>query len=287
MEPVFNKLETTRYGPFLYNVNDRYVGKSYAAYGEWKENEVALFRRFLREGQVALDIGANIGQHTLVFAQIVGHQGAVLAFEPQRLFFQTLCANMALNQVVRAYCRHAAVGAASGFLPVPVRVPWIENFNYSALMLNGPLEQDTEPVEVVSIDQLALCRCDFMKVETVGMEREVLAGAVRTIRELRPILYVENDVIGYASIGGNIVRGDNDARSLALIAQLQSLGYDLYWHVAPFFNPDNFKRQSVNIFGAMASVNMLGLPRERGYTGEGLEVVRPDVPRPSRPSSLG
>jgi FkbM family methyltransferase len=287
MEPAFNKLEPTRYGPFLYNVNDRYVGQSYAAYGEWKENEIALFRRFVRDGQVVLDIGANIGQHTLFFAQTVGHQGAVLAFEPQRLFYQTLCANMALNQVVRAYCHHAAVGFASGRLPVPVRVPWLPNFNYSALILHGPEEPDTELVELLCIDDLALRRCDFMKVETVGMEREVLAGAVRTIRDLRPVLYVENDVIGYAAGGGNVLREDNDARSLALIAQLRDLGYDLYWHVAPFFNPANFKRHAVNIFGALASVNMLGLPRERGLSGEGLEPVQPDKPRPSRPSVIG
>jgi len=232
-----------------------------------------------------LDVGANIGQHTLFFAQTVGHQGAVLAFEPQRLFYQTLCANMALNQVVRAYCRHAAVGAKPGSLQVPVRAPWLENYNFSALLLHGPQESDTEEVEMLCIDQLGLSRCDFIKIETVGMEREALSGALRTIRELRPILYVENDVIGYAAQSGNVLREDNDTRSLSLIAQLANLDYELFWHVSPFFNQDNFKRNPINIFGDLASVNMLCLPREKKISGQGLEEVRPGRPRPSRPAA--
>ncbi len=286
LAPAFNRLETARYGPFLYNINDKYVGRSYSSYGEWKENEVALFRRFIRNGQVVLDIGANIGQHTVFFAQAVEHDGAVLAFEPQRLFYQTLCANMALNNVARAYCRHAAVGASPGSLEVPVRAPWLADFNYSALILHGAEESNTETVELVTVDGLQLRKCDFIKIETVGMEIQVLEGAFATIRKLRPVLYVENDVIGYAVKDGNVLRADNETRSLALIALLRGLGYDLYWHVAPFFNPANFKGSRENIFGGLASVNMLCCPKGGGFSGEGLEAVAPNQARPSRVVSL-
>lgn len=224
MDPQFNKLAPSRYGLFVYNVNDRYVGKSYDAYGEWKENEVKLFRNFVRDGMVVLDIGANIGQHTLFFAQTVGHQGSVLAFEPQRLFYQTMCANMALNHVAKAYCHNVAVGEKSGKIDVPVRVPWLKDFNFSALPLQGVTYDNCEPIDMICIDQLNLSKCHFMKIEVVGMELAVLKGATDTIRRLRPVLYVENDTIGYLTDEKkNVVREDNKERSRNLIGYLDAL----------------------------------------------------------------
>ncbi|TFG83046.1 MAG: FkbM family methyltransferase, partial [Chromatiales bacterium] len=55
------------------------------------------------------DIGANIGTHTLALARLVGQQGLVFAFEPQRIVFQTLCANMALNSLDNVHCINSAV----------------------------------------------------------------------------------------------------------------------------------------------------------------------------------
>jgi hypothetical protein len=93
----FNRLKACRYGTLLYNINDRYIGQALDLYGEYSEGEVVLFRRIVRPGDIVLDVGANLGAHTIFFSTAVGPRGAVLAFEPQRLVFQALCANMALN----------------------------------------------------------------------------------------------------------------------------------------------------------------------------------------------
>ena len=55
--------------------------------------------RSIQPGDVVIEVGANIGPHTVFLAQHVGPQGLVLAFEPQRILFQTLCANLALNSI--------------------------------------------------------------------------------------------------------------------------------------------------------------------------------------------
>ena len=110
----FNRFKACRHGTMLYNVNDAYVGKSFELYGEFSQGETELFGQILEPGNIVLEVGANIGAHTLFLAKAVGPQGAVLAFEPQRVVFQTLCANMALNSITNVRCQQAALGRGAG-----------------------------------------------------------------------------------------------------------------------------------------------------------------------------
>src|SRR5579862_896137 len=97
--PDFNRLKDCRHGRMLFNVNDQYVGRSLDLYGEYSEGEIDFFKQVVQPGDTVLEIGANIGSHTVFFAKAVGREGTVQAFEPQRLIFQTLCANIALNNL--------------------------------------------------------------------------------------------------------------------------------------------------------------------------------------------
>src|SRR4030081_2137189 len=65
-----NRVIRARYGYMLYNKNDTVVGPAIEAYGEYLEAEVAIFRQALRPGDVAVDVGANIGAHTLAMARL-------------------------------------------------------------------------------------------------------------------------------------------------------------------------------------------------------------------------
>src|ERR1700742_1039122 len=112
----FNHLKQARYGTLLYNINDLYVGRSIDLYGEFSQLEVVLFDQIIRPGDFIVDAGANIGSHTLFFARKVGPTGHVLAFEPQRIVFQTLCANMALNSIVNVECFQQGLSDQPGTL---------------------------------------------------------------------------------------------------------------------------------------------------------------------------
>lgn len=238
-------LRQCRHGPMLFNRRDMYIGRSLDAYGEYSEAEVIVFRQILWPGAVVLEAGANIGALTVPLARIVGELGHVVAFEPQRLQFHILCANLALNGLYNVFAYQQGVGRAPGEVRVPVLLP-DQAVNFGGVSLEP--NQQGEPVEIVTIDSLRLKGLSLLKADVEGMEQAVLEGARETIARLRPALYVECD------------RRD---RTPALIAYIQSFNYRAFWHAPMFFNPENFAGNSRNVFGNTASANLLALPAER------------------------
>ncbi len=260
MTSGFNKLAECRHGRMLFNGNDMFVGRSLDLYGEFSETEARLFGQMVRPGDVVVEVGANLGALTLPIARLVGPQGMVVAYEPQRLVFQTLCANMALNSVTQAVCRQEAVGDAPGTLMVPQLNPSVVQ-NFGGLELGQA--QQGESVPIVRLDDRPLPRCRLRKVDVEGMERAVLLGATETIRTHRPFLYVEND---------------RQEKSADLLRTIAEFGYTIYPDTPPLYNPDNFRKNPENVFGNIASFNLLGVPPGNPIAIQGSEpIVVPDA----------
>lgn len=238
------RLKQCRHGAFLYNIHDKFIGRSLDQYGEFSAGEAAMFAQILRPGMVAMDIGANIGVHTVFMAQAVGSGGAVFAFEPQRVVFQMLSANIALNGLVNVMTWQAAVGAEAGDIFVPP-IRYDQEGNFGGVALGG--HDRGEKVPVMVLDAMPFRACHFIKIDVEGMEAQVLEGGRQMIARLRPILYVEND---------------RREKSKALIETLFAMDYRLYWHNTPLFNPNNFFANSENLFGNIVSRNMLCVPKE-------------------------
>jgi FkbM family methyltransferase len=232
-----------RHGTMMYLRNDVYIGRSLNDYGEYSEPEVDLFRQFLKPGDVALDVGANIGAHTIPMAQIVGPSGLVYAFEPQRIVFQILCGNIALNELGNVEALQKGAGQSSDRNRIAALDYGARN-NYGGLSIGG---DRGEKVEIIAIDELALSKVGLIKIDIEGMELEAVRGAKTTIERCRPVLYVEND---------------RAEKSTELVSQLLEYGYRLWWHVVPLFSKTNFLGNPTNAFGSVGSFNMLGLPKE-------------------------
>ncbi len=257
-EVAFCRVKECRHGRLAYNVNDLYVGRSLDLYGEYNEGRNQLFGKLLRVGDVAIDVGAFVGAHTVFLAQKVGDEGAVVAFEPQRLGFQMLCASVSLNSLVNVYALHAAAGARSGQVVVPP-MDYRKLNTFAGLSIGTAREGESVPLS--AIDVLDLQRCRLIKVSAEGMEVDVLRGAADTIRRHKPVLFVENYL---------------KERSRALIEHMMGLGYRLYWSLEPMFNPDNFAGRKDNVFADVVSVGMLGLPPGDPMVVEGRQIQSAD-----------
>src|SRR6266850_1982257 len=65
--------------------------------GAFERSAISTYRRLIPPAAVVLDIGANVGAHTLHLARAVGEDGRVYAFEPTVYAFDKLQRNLALN----------------------------------------------------------------------------------------------------------------------------------------------------------------------------------------------
>lgn len=259
--PGFNKLVKGRYGYFLYNENDIYVGRAMRDYGEYSEFELNFLRQIVRAGDGVVEVGANIGSHTVPLAQLVGKAGRVVAIEAQRVVFQTLCANLALNSIVNVDALHAAAGAAPGVLAIP-DIDYAREANFGGVSVNKFASGRKVPVVTLD-DAIDIPRLKLIKIDVEGMEGEVLTGTRKLIEAHKPFLYVENDRV---------------EQSPALIRQLMDYGYRLWWHMPPLFNPKNFLANAVDSHPGMKSVNVFAAHRsvDLKHTG-GQEIIDPEA----------
>lgn len=238
-----NVLLECRHGRMLCNRHDIYVGRSLLMYGEFSELESVVLRQLVRPGDFVVEVGANIGAHSVALARTVGPSGRLMALEPQRVVHQLLCANVALNDLTNVQCVHAAAGAAPGEIRVP-HIDYARDNNFGGLSLGTYAEGELVPV--VALDDLRLSTVHLLKIDVEGMEMDVLRGALQTIRRDRPAIYIEND---------------REEHAAGLIRMLDAEGYAMYWHTPPLFNPDNYFGVPDNVFGDIVSRNMVCFSR--------------------------
>jgi len=241
----FNELAVCRSGPMVFNRHDIWIGRALLNYGEYSFEEILLARSLLKPGATIVEAGANIGAHTVELSRVAGPNGVVHAFEPQRLVFQTLCANLALNQCKNVHAYPLAVGERAGRGMMPFLDPSV-----AANIGGATLVENTrgEAVDVVAIDQLNLSSCHFFKADVEGMEVQAVRGALSTIEKYRPFLYLEDD------------RKENHA---ALVEMVGGLDYKMYWHLPMMVGDDCARIEGAEEIEKIMSSNLLCAPRER------------------------
>ncbi|KAL7470094.1 hypothetical protein ACHAXS_010324 [Conticribra weissflogii] len=218
--------------------------------GEWSQAEVSLISTFVKESDIVVDVGANIGAMTLPFSKMVGPSGKVLAFEPQRILSQALSANLALNEVRNTAVYHAGIGDGTEPLDVP-EVIYSEDANFGGISLLFDWKgkgASVEKVPQLTLDNIFIDQCpSFIKIDVEGMELTVLNGASRILQQCRPIVYIEN----------NCKKTSRD-----IITKFTNAGYLCHWQVNPYFNENNVKTNKSNIFGEAISINMICFSKE-------------------------
>lgn len=239
----------TRYGWMSYYADDQYIGACLEYYGEYSEAEPLLWRKFLRNGDCALDIGANIGVFTLALECIVGPSGVVHAFEAHPENFNLLRANCHGHPNIKPW--HVAIGEEPSIIRV-APLAQAGHHNYGGLELDPDRTHGTS-VPVTSIDLMLKVIHDdspvnFMKIDVEGWEITVIRGAMQTIQRDRPIMYVEN----------NRPRVAQELKTL-----LESIEYVSFQHNPRLVSKDNFKQKRIGRHANIGSMNALCVPAER------------------------
>jgi FkbM family methyltransferase len=191
--------------------------KGYWFYGKHREkNEMVSLKRLVRPSDTVFDIGAHIGYVALFFARLAPY-GRVHSFEPGSNNLPYLRRNVAskpnitvVESAVGDQCGTALFGLEDLSGQNNSLDQSLEALRYTAAAAFVVPHIHREPVTVTTVDRYCMdtgVRPQLMKIDVEGSERDVLAGAERTLASARPILMVEvsqnpRDVMGLILAAG-------------------------------------------------------------------------------------
>lgn len=158
---------------------------------DWEPNVSNWIRSNLKEGDFAIDVGANIGWFTLLMAKAVGESGLVYAFEPELSFYNRLEQHVRNNNLQRVCLRREAVGDYNdiGYLIKNIG-PYFSSARTVKDIPTGDIR--FQKVEVVTLDYFwHQKRLDLIKIDVDGFEMRILKGAEQTIKKFWPKIVME------------------------------------------------------------------------------------------------
>lgn len=167
----------------------------------WNPDEYRAFRAAVRPGTTVLDVGANVGAYTLVFATWVGEHGRVFAFEPAPDSCEGLRAHVALNGFEdRVTIVEAAVSGSAGRAPFAIH----PSGGASSLALGSVANATQISVPTDTID--GVCKAygllpAVIKIDVEGAELDVLKGARNVLALPGLAVFVEFHPAAWRSAG--------------------------------------------------------------------------------------
>ncbi len=163
----------------------------------YERSTLSASRRLIKEGQIVLDVGANIGTHALQFARLVGPTGHVYAFEPTAFAFAKLRRHLELNPELadRVTPMQWMLTDDTRLLPSKTFSSWpLVHTDEVHPQHRGQLKT-TAGARAVQLDEWIAAACisdiDVLKLDVDGYECAVLRGAKETLRRYRPTLLIE------------------------------------------------------------------------------------------------
>ena len=169
--------------------------------GAFEPGTVRQYRKYIRPGSVVLDVGANIGAHTLPLADCVGKTGKVIAFEPTDFAIGKLSANCKRNPIlaerIQAYQVMLVSRQNAGLTKTPALYSsWpLESHSPELHHLHGGRLMPTLGAKSQTLDDFlnkgGFSRVDFIKLDIDGHECDMLLGAKETISRYRPEIIME------------------------------------------------------------------------------------------------
>lgn len=166
------------------------------------------YSKFLKDGSNVLDIGANKGEHTMEFVDLIGKDGTVIAFEPIPEMYERL--NRIFSPFNNVLCLEMALGSedkTSQFVKATHTTGHVAESGIKQRIYNDPDNMTIEniDVEIRTLDSLDIKKkIDYIKIDTEGGEIDILNGARELINRDRPIISVEYGSPSYSVYGYTI-----------------------------------------------------------------------------------
>ena len=201
------------------------LGLSSLLYGTFEKAELEFVGRYLKPGDVAFDIGANIGVFSAVIGLATAGGGRAIAFEPVPSNAARLKENLERNKLINVDIQTIALGSSEAELEIHLA----EDAAYHSF---GPIEKPFRSVRTLKVPvrrldnvwrEIGAPAVRFVKIDVEGAEEEVLKGAQEFLTTCRPVVLIEANSSEYLE---------------RLLQQFRLLGFDCFKPRA--FVPHNY-----------------------------------------------
>ena len=148
------------------------------------------YSELLNEGNIVLDIGANVGIFSLLGAKIVGKTGKIYAFEPSQLTYDALLENINLNKATNIFPQKLALSNTEGTIHLGDSED--DALNFIDVKDENP---KGEVVEMLTLDNWLklnqIFKVDFIKIDIEGAEYLCFQGAIEMFKNTPPTIIME------------------------------------------------------------------------------------------------
>lgn len=178
-------------GKYFVLNNDTGVSRALSSTRQYQPTILKACLAEISQGDVVLDLGANLGTFTVPFAKAV-RSGTVHAFEPQRVIFQLLCANVFINGLPNVWTHN--VGLSDSNRSSKIKTKYRADYTYFDKM---PFSQCTvsdevgEAIELRTLDSYGFEKIDLIKIDVELHELQCIQGAMETLEKCRPVIVME------------------------------------------------------------------------------------------------
>lgn len=242
------------------------VQESIFFFGFYEKPLATYFISQLSEGMVFVDVGAHVGQYTLLASKEVGPTGHVYSFEPHPTNFEALSYNVRLNEFTNVSLYNAAL--ADSLLECELFINAADagrrNRGTHSLRVQKDWSRSAAiPIRAMRLDDVLgyVTRLDVLKIDVEGAELLVLKGAEKLLARFRPIIAFESAEESTASFG----HSTTDAKRL-----LAERGYRLFK-----LPPENRRMSLLPTLATEADQfsTIVALPETQGFTNWDKRVI--------------
>jgi FkbM family methyltransferase len=184
------------------------------AFGRYEPHLTELFSHLVQPGDRCVDIGANVGVHTVRLARLTGPGGEVIAIEPDPGVAKRARGNVALNGLANVRLINAAASERAGAMRLYRPSPRDTNRARASLLQHAYLTGAATTVPVVAVDDVCAGKpVALIKIDVEGHESAVVRGAADTIARHAPSIVFEyapellDDAVGQTPFGWLAERG--------------------------------------------------------------------------------
>lgn len=194
-------LYKTVYGDYFWLDKNHYLDSEIINTSVWEPKSTSAIKKIVKDGDIVLDVGANIGYYSVLLSKLVGDKGRVIAFEPTKHFGKVLKKNIEANGVSNVSIQEYALSDKAEEDTIFIGKD-------SATMNWASDECEKEGSEVIVkkrfddiVTDLNIDKIDFIKIDVDGHEPAFLKGAIESIKKYKPIILLEIAHLNYLDAG--------------------------------------------------------------------------------------